>query len=195
MAPVNPHPEPALLFFSLLGPSPQSLDAVCERLGSEPLFGRVIMRSAILPFSHSRYYEREMGSNLLRQWVLTDRLIGQEEIIACKLRSNEIEDDPQSSIVNRQSAIEPAGRTVNIDPGYLNFAKVVLATTKDYSHRLYLGRGIYAEVTLAWHSKARGYEPWPWTYPDHREPAALEFFSQAREEYKRLLANARQETH
>jgi hypothetical protein len=69
-------------------------------------------------------------------------------------------------------------RTLNLDPGYLSLAKVVLASTKDYSHRLYLGRGIYGEVTLFF--KDKSYNPYPWTYPDYRTPEYINFFNQMR---------------
>lgn len=180
MGAIDPNPDPALLFFSLLGPTRAALDGVCEELDNE--FGPIVARSEVLAFSHSRYYEAEMGPDLLRQWALSDRLIAQDAIASIKRRSNEIEDA-------RRRADEQAGngRTVNIDPGYVNLAKVVLATTKDYSHRLYLRDGIYAEVTLTYRSRARGFEPVPWTYPDHAEATALRFFAEARERYRRRL--------
>jgi len=197
----NPNPEPALLFFGLLGSGERQLDEVCERLGRE--FGEIIVRSAVIPFVHSRYYEGEIGPNLARQWALSGRLIAQDEIAGIKLRTNELEDlwraaesaAPDAGQGGDGSGIgHGGGRRVNIDPGYVNLSKVVLATTKDFCHRLYLGRGIFAEVTLAYRDKAKGFEPWTWTYPDHREQVALEFFNRAREEYKRLLRLGQCET-
>lgn len=175
------NPCPALLFFGLLARSEEGLVEVRKTLASE--YGAITSCSEIIPFSHSRYYESEMGPGLVRQWVLTDRMIGQDEIGAIKLRTNDIEDLARSAIDGESS--EP-GRSVNIDPGYLTLAKVVLATTKDHSHRLYLGHGIYAEVTLAYHA-GKGFGPMPWTYPDHREPVALTFFGDARARYVELM--------
>jgi len=125
-----------------------------------------------------------MGSGLLRQWILSERRIGQEEIAGIKVRTNAIEDEWRGE----DSEDEAGGRRVNIDPGYVTWTKVALATTKDYAHRLYLGSGIYAEVTLTWRNRGgsgRGFEPWPWTYPDYRERAALEFFDAVRGELRR----------
>ena len=177
MGAANPNPKPGLLFFGLLAGSAERLDEACDRLGRE--YGKIIRRSEVIPFSHSTYYEREMGSGLLRQWALSEKLIGQDEIVDIKLRTNTIEDELRPT--------GAGGRSVNIDPGYVTTAKVVLATTKDCSHRLYVGRGIYAEVTLAYRSAKQGFQPWPWTYPDHREAAAFGFFNAARGEYLKRL--------
>jgi hypothetical protein len=78
---------------------------------------------------------------------------------------------------------------VNIDPGYLTLSKVVLATTKDYSHRLYLRDGIYAEVTL--HYEAGAWRPWPWTYRDYASGQYLDFFERVRESLKQQLHRTR----
>jgi hypothetical protein len=75
-----------------------------------------------------------------------------------------------------------------LDPGYVTLAKMVLATTKDFAHRLYLGDGIYAESTLRFRKKQ--FEPWEWTYPDYRTDEYREFFGRVRECYKDKLATA-----
>ena len=80
-------------------------------------------------------------------------------------------------------------RSVNIDPGYLDLAKVVLFSTKDYSHRIYLDKGIYAEVTLFY--KDNRFNPWPWTYPDYRTSEYLGIFKSIREIYKRQRSGER----
>jgi hypothetical protein len=78
-------------------------------------------------------------------------------------------------------------RRVNIDPGYLDLAKVVLASTKDHSHRLYIGEGIFAEVTLRY--RQRAFQVWEWTYPDYRTPVTLTFFHHLRALYKGQLSS------
>jgi len=116
-----------------------------------------------------------MGAGIKRQFVSFTRLILTEQLPAIKLLTNEIEQDLALN----------GKRRVNIDPGYLNLAKVVLATTKDYSHRLYLGQGIYGEVTLTY---AKGkFNPFPWTYPDYQTQAYRQFFEEIREIYKNQL--------
>jgi hypothetical protein len=121
------------------------------------------------------YYEREMGRGLTRAYLGFDSLRSMSDLAAVKHTTNQLE--TQWAVGER--------RQVNLDPGYLDHAKVVLATTKDYSHRLYLGGGMYAEVTLQYRNKS--YQPWDWTYPDYRQPAALDFFNQLREVYKMQL--------
>ena len=77
---------------------------------------------------------------------------------------------------------------MNLDPGLLELGKLILATTKDQAHRIYLRDGIFAEVTLRYHAGA--WQPWPWTYADYREPALAEFLQEAREVYRMRLHNA-----
>lgn len=133
-------------------------------------FSSIDIRSDVIGFSYSDYYTQEMGSGLLRQWVSTSAAIEMTELVAIKHFTNRLE-----QLFARQGA-----RTVNIDPGYATLAKVVLATTKDYDHRLYIGNGIYEEVTLHYRRKV-GFESWPWTYPDYKSDTALEFFSRVRQ--------------
>ncbi|MDD5174791.1 MAG: DUF4416 family protein, partial [Candidatus Omnitrophica bacterium] len=78
-------------------------------------------------------------------------------------------------------------RTINIDPGYVDLAKLVLFSTKDYSHRMHVGRGIFAEVTL--HFKDEKFTTWPWTYPDYKTDAYISIFNYIRELYKSELKN------
>jgi hypothetical protein len=74
-------------------------------------------------------------------------------------------------------------RTVNIDPGYIDMAKLVLFSTKDYTHRLYLNKGIFAEVTLYY--KDDTFNPWPWTYPDYKSSEYIAIFNHIRGLYKK----------
>jgi hypothetical protein len=74
-------------------------------------------------------------------------------------------------------------RPLNLDPGYLGLGKLVLASTKDHAHRLYLSRGIYAEVTLNYQD--RGWRHHDWTFPDYRRADYQQFFSQCRDYLRR----------
>ena len=149
----------------------------------EQLFGPITLHSPILPFTQTAYYEREMGSSLVRTFVAFGPLRQMDDLADLKHATNRLE--THWSDAGRQ-------RRVNLDPGYLDLAKVVLATTKDYSHRLYIGSGIYAEVTLRYQHKR--FQRWAWTYPDYREPVALDFFTQLREIYKTQLRAASDDT-
>lgn len=174
-----PHaPAPAKLVIPMLGTAKARLDEAEAAL--EAAFGEIDLRSQDTPFIHTRYYEREMGPGLLRRIVSFATLIDPGELASIKRTTNDIE-----------TALASEGRRcVNLDPGYLTAAKLVLATTKNNAHRIYLGQGIYAEVTLAYH--AGGYRPWPWTYPDYAAGTYNEFLVQVRQCYLAQLEDTRQ---
>ncbi len=147
----------------------------------EQKFGLIDFQSPPLPFIYTRYYEDEMGKNLKRKFFSFRSLIDPEEIAQIKLFTNELE----------QSFLYPNSkkRLINIDPGYLSSAKLILVTTKNYAHRIYLGKGIYAEVTLRYEEK--GFKPWEWTYPDYKSEAYLQIFHQIRRIYRQQLKEKR----
>src|SRR5437763_11411347 len=162
------------LFCALLVAPTISLQEVETTL--EQTYGAIVLRTTPLPFTQTTYYAREMGPHLTRLYVAFDPLISIASLATVKHTTNRFE--TLWSTVQSQ-------RRVNIDPGYLDLAKVVLASTKDHSHRLYIGNGIFAEVTLRYRQHA--FQPWEWTYPDYRVPATLTFFHQLRDLYKRQL--------
>jgi hypothetical protein len=173
MGTVHP-PAQVKLFCALLVAPTLSLDEI-ETVLAET-YGGIVLRSMPTPFIQTTYYEREMGANLTRLYVAFDPLVSIAALATVKHMTNRLEAGWST----------PHGqRRVNIDPGYLDLAKVVLASTKDYSHRLYIGDGIFAEVTL--HYRQHAFQSWEWTYPDYRVPATLTFFHQLRELYKRQL--------
>lgn len=167
-------PGPVKLFVGVLAADPALLAPVRVRLEQE--LGPVDLTSPLLDFTFTRYYEPEMGPSLKRQFWGFARLVSPDAMPEIKLFTNTVEEEFSLG----------GNRRVNLDPGYLAAAKVVLVTTKDYSHRLYLGRGIYGEVTLMYR---RGeFEPLPWTYPDYRSEAYRRFFTDLRALYRRQLA-------
>lgn len=137
------------------------------------LWGPVEFETPVWPFWQTTYYEREMGKDLKRQFLAFERLVSPEALAQLKRDSNAIE----QQIAEECLALE-IERPVNIDPGLIDPARLILATTKDRAHRIYVGQGIYAEVTLYWTEGA--WHPSAWTYPDYREPAYHEFFSRVR---------------
>ncbi len=167
-------PIKAILFCGLLYLRNMDFNVLCNDL--EEIFGTIILKSHSFPFHETDYYRNEMGESLIRVWVAFDRLIDPDMIVDIKQHCNQIERDRFSSSGKRR---------VNIDPGYLTLGKVVLATTKNNQQRLYLGSGIYGEVTLRYIHKS--YKPWEWTYSDYRRSEALNFFLQLRTILKRLL--------
>ncbi len=144
----------------------------------EQLYGRVGLVSFPFSFHQTRYYERTMGADLRKQF-LAFGLVAGDRLARIKRQTDELE----AHLASLNLYAEP--RPLNLDPGVLSLGKWVLATTKDQSHRLYIGDGIYAEVTLRYQAKT--FEPWPWTYADYREQAVIGFFNQARVYYRGLL--------
>lgn len=134
-------------------------------------FGDADLVSPVLDFVYTGYYEKEFGAGLKRVFVSFKRLIRPEDLPRIKVLTNRIEDK-----LTRNSL-----RRVNIDPGYIDLAKLVLASTKDYNHRIYLGRGIYAEITLTYQGKT--FRSWPWTYPDYRSSEYAGILNQIRQIY------------
>jgi hypothetical protein len=142
-------------------------------------YGVIDYTSPIIPFScYTDYYESEIGTNLSRRFISFEKLIDPVDIVPIKLTTNRIELE-FTLASNRQ------GRIINLDPGYVSNAKLVLATTKDYQHRLYLGQGIYAEVTLRF--RQGKFEPFEWTYPDYKTPEYLAIFNQIRSIYNEQI--------
>jgi len=152
------------------------VDKAIEKIATE--VGKILLKSDVIPFTHTTYYNKEMGDKLLRQWLVLENLIMPDIVVQLKHKTNEIE---------REYLNEQGGRQINIDPGLLSLSNLILASTKNYSHRIYLGQGIYGEVTLIY--KNNLFNSLEWTYPDYRERTALDFFSKARGILKERLAN------
>jgi hypothetical protein len=165
------------LIASLLTGRLELLDTVKARL--EVLYGPIDSQSVLLPFDHTEYYAPEFGPDLQRQIVAFARLIDPGDLPAIKHQTNNLE----------WELAEGDQRLVNIDPGYVCLGKMVLATTKDHAHRIYLSQGIYAEGTLTYQ---RGrFRPWPWTYPDYASDRYCELFDSIRDQYKAQLRTAK----
>ena len=147
--------------------------ALFEPLGVELSagFGPVDIVSSWMPFDYTAYYEPEMGTPLFRRVLTRQKLIRQEDLPEIKLATNRLE----------QSLAQSGKRRVNIDPGYLLYERFVLASGKNFSHRIYIGRNIYADLTLIYQ---RGrFEKLPWTYPDYADQPMLEFLARVRRKY------------
>ena len=163
-------PPPVKLIAGLLAASPELLEAA--RAALQDAFGLIDAASSPHPWTVSTYYASEMGDEIWRQFVAFADPLQPGELAGIKERTNALE----------RRWIAETGRRVNIDPGYLDLTKLVLASTKDAAHRIYLGRGIYAEATLYF---ARGsFAPYGYTYPDYAAPPAIAFFNQVREAWK-----------
>lgn len=159
-------PEKALLFIGLIRSFLLKPEDFLPEISRR--FGEIVLFSPEIPFDFSDYYFPEMGPNLIRRWIGLGCEISPEDIRKIKIITNRME----------SQFAQNGKRRLNLDPGYLTFSRIVLATTKDYSHRIYLGEGIYAEVTLLYQNGS--YSPLPWTYPDYRTPVAQNFFQNLR---------------
>ena len=135
-------------------------------------FGPIDLESPVYSWDHTTYYEQELGSDLKRQFYFFKQSISPDSLPEIKRFTNALERRWLRTTANG------AFRQINLDPGYLAPSKIVLATTKDYSHRIYLRDGIFAEVTLVYQGKS--YNPLPHTYPDFRSDKYISLFNEAR---------------
>jgi hypothetical protein len=162
--------EPVKLFVGLLSGYAEALAAA--EVDMQARWGAIDLRSDDLPFDFTDYYYHDMGRPLVRRFISFAELFYPAELSAVKEVTNALERD--MARIGRW----PVARPVNLDPGYVAPSKLVLASCKDYTHRIYLGGGVYAEVTLAY--TAGRWQPFDWTYPDYRTAPYQAFFSRVR---------------
>jgi hypothetical protein len=134
-------------------------------------YGDIDFISGQMLFHYTDYYAKEMSSCLIRRFIFFDTLIPPESLPDVKIFTNDIE---ARFSVN-------GNRRINIDPGYISKAHLILATGKGYTHRPYLRDGIYADLTLIYRDKS--FQTLPWTYPDYAEKAIIEMFNKTRTKY------------
>ena len=163
-------PDPVKLICGILASDTGWLEKSHEILARE--FGPLDLKSEIVPFDFTSYYENELGPAVLRQYVSFELLLDPGELASIKLTTNRLEEELSEDGVRRS----------NLDPGWLDLSKMVLATTKDATYRVYLGEGIYAQSTLYFEKGT--YRPWEWTYADYRIKTSIGFFNEVRKEYK-----------
>lgn len=161
------NPPPAYLFVALLYPRVDPAPCIQELV---KIFGPVAETSPAYEMAtFSRYYEREMGPNLQKQFVGFAQPAPMDKLADCKLATHELEQRLQG---------EPGRRVFNIDPGLATSYSVILSTLKNHAHRIYLRDGVFCEVTLIFRNDA--YHSLPWTYPDYQSAVALDFFAKIR---------------
>lgn len=169
-------PPPYLYFLAVTAKDLQIVSLFFPHLEED--LGSVCYQSPEYEFStFTSYYAKEMGEPLRKAIYFFESLKPAEYLLDLKYKCYEIERETASP--------SSSSRRVNLDPGYLGLAKVVLSTFKDYAHRIYLGKGIFAEITLIYKNKS--FRELPWTYPDYKQPEVIEAFNQAREIYRKKL--------
>jgi hypothetical protein len=166
-------PRPAKLVVGLLSAHREMFAALAAEL--EAAFGALDLVSAWMPFDYTSYYAAEMGAGLVRRLLAFRTLVDQERLAAIKLTTHAIE----------HSRSVDGRRRVNIDPGLLSLERLVLATGKNFSHRIYLGQGVYADLTLIY--RGGGFQTLPWTYPDYADLPLQRFLLGVRRKYARDL--------
>lgn len=177
-------PLPVLPLVCAFSTNPAALDWVEQR--ARDYWGPVALASPRFEFAETNYYEASMGAGIRKCFWVFERLADPGKLAEWKLLSNQWEDElaRTPSLAGLESTV---ARPVNIDPGYITTAKLVLASTKDHAHRIYLERGIYAEITLMY--RHRVWESHEWTFPDYRRADYQEFFSAARTYFKSRVAS------
>ena len=170
--------DPVKLFMGVLYSDEVLLTAALAQL--EGLYGPIDYRSEPWPFEVSDYYVPEMGSPIWRIFIGFRRLMGPQDIVRIKLETNEVE-----------AALSSEGlRKVNLDPGYLDYDKVVLASAKYNGQKVYLDHGIWADLTLRY-EKGKFY-PYPWSFPDFKSETYYATFLALRQTYKTAMRDLKQ---
>lgn len=165
------HPTtPALLLLAVFSRHEDAL--AWAKAKAEAAWGKVALASAAFDFTETDYYRSTMGDGLKKQFFVFEQLIDPERLVDLKLQTNGWEAEYAAQRRHEES------RPLNLDPGYITLAKLVLASTKDHWHRLYLGRGIYGELTL--HFRGGRWQTNPWTYPDYCREDFQQFFTECR---------------
>jgi hypothetical protein len=164
-------PTPVLLLVAATSRHEAAFEWARARI--EATFGPLALVSDPFAFTETDYYTATMGGDLKKQFLAVEQMINPGRLPAIKRQTNAWEAEYAAL------GTHPEPRPLNLDPGYITAAKLVLASTKDHAHRLYLQDGIYAEVTLAY--RHRAWQPQEWTYPDYRRADFQEFFTRCRQ--------------
>jgi hypothetical protein len=164
------NPKPVKLIIGILAADESALASAVKSINSK--FGQIDLTSDVWPFTYTDYYKDELGPNALRQFVTIDKLIDPGDLAEFKHAANKLEQELASALKL------PLPRPINLDPGLIEPSKLVLATTKNYSHRIYIGNKMFAEVTLIYDKGA--WRHFDYTYPDYRQPCYHDFFSKVR---------------
>ena len=168
--------RPALLLLGAFSRHEAALDWAAARATAR--WGAIGLRSDRFAFTETDYYLESMGTDLLKTFFVFDASFDLGTLPALKQQTNAWE------LEYRHETSHPEVRPLNLDPGYISESKLVLASTKDHAHRIYLNEGIYAEITLHFHPKK--WQPLPWTYPDYRRADFHQFFSRCRDHLRNL---------
>lgn len=164
------NPQPVKLIIGILASNQQALSAAVKILKKE--FGVIDSESNVWPFEQTDYYKDETGENILRQFVSFEKLINPAKLAKIKHKTNKLEQKIAKKLVC------DLPRPINLDPGIIEPSKLVLATTKNFSHRIYIGKRMYAELTLSFIKGS--WKSFDYTFPDYKRGYYNDFLSQVR---------------
>jgi len=167
ITPVNP----VKLFFGVLYNTSFDMEQIKRNL--ESLYGKIDYISPVFTFNFTDYYRKEMGDDIKRLFYSFEDLVSPDILADIKVKSNEIEDLYSSG----------EKRSVNLDPGYLDYYKIVLASMKFGGQKVYLSNGTYADITL-WYEKGK-FKTFPWTFLDFKSGLYDNIFLHIRNLYKK----------
>ncbi len=177
-------PKPVKLICGILACDAAALETARQRLEGE--LGAADCVSEVWPFDMTSYYQQQAGPEILRQFVAFEELVDPGRLAAIKHTTNRLE---------RELAAEmerPWPRPVNVDPGLIEPSKLVLASTKNFAHRVYIGDRMYAEVTLIY---VRGqWQSFPFTFPDFKSGRYDAFLTAVRNRLTEQQKQAKQDT-
>jgi len=163
-------PKPVKLILGILAANEDCLNLAVDLVRRK--IGKLDFISDTWPFDQTDYYEKQTGKNILRQFISIERLIHPDRLAPIKLKTNKLE----ARLAARANLDLP--RPVNLDPGIIEPSKLILATTKNYAHRIYIGKNIYAEVTLIYHKDT--WQSFEYTYSDYQKQCYARFFDKVR---------------
>jgi hypothetical protein len=172
----TPHP-PVLLLLAAFSRHDDALDWAKQR--AVETWGPIAHESPRFEFVETSYYDATMGAGIKKVFFTFQRPFAPEGIVDVKLATNHWEEEYAAQ------AGKPEPRPLNLDPGYLTLGKLVLASTKDFAHRIYLSQGIYAEITLQY--RHRRWEHHQYTFPDYRREDYQRFFTECRDVIRKMM--------
>lgn len=173
-------PLPAKLMCALFSTSLELMERAQKEM--EKHFGTIDLEGPLYNFTETDHYWDAMGEDLKKRLISFENLVEQDQLKNIKNLTNRLEEELSQT---EEGKVLPYSRPINLDPGLVTGAKLILATMKDFSHRIYLGNHVYAEVTLIY---VKGqFRPQPWTYPDYKREGNLAFLSRVRGRYMQQM--------
>ena len=176
------NPKPVKLIVGILAADQTCLEASLSTLKSN--FGEPDFVSPAWSFDQTDYYRLQAGDSIIRRFVTFEQLIDPGDLAKIKHQTNQMEQ------ILAEALDSTLPRPVNLDPGFIEPSKLVLASTKNFSHRIYIGNQMYAEVTLMY-SKGQ-WQSLKYTFPDYKQAHYHNFFNKARSRLVEQLKNMNQ---